>query len=80
MNTNEQTIGVKELHANLKKIYSAVDKGGSFLVMKNTRPAFRIVPVQQKINKKYNINDVMHLQFKGGKNLSKNIDELIYSV
>lgn len=77
---NEQTIGIKELHRNLKTIAEKTSQGEEFLVIRNSRPAFRIVPLQKTSTKrKYNLRDFRQLQFRSGqKNLSRQIDQIVY--
>ncbi|MBU1519581.1 hypothetical protein KJ973_02740 [Patescibacteria group bacterium] len=77
---SEQIIGIKQLHQNLKQITDATMTGQSFLVVKNSKPAFRIEPVQGLNLKKYTLKDFKKLQFKSAnKNLSKNIDKILYN-
>ena len=73
-------IGVKELIQNLKKIYKKVDQGDEFIVVKNSKPAFRIVPAIKPAIKerKYTLKDFKKLQFSGIENLSENIDKVVY--
>jgi prevent-host-death family protein len=40
-----ETINAKELRASLPKLVARVRKGGRFTVLYRSRPAFRIVPV-----------------------------------
>jgi antitoxin (DNA-binding transcriptional repressor) of toxin-antitoxin stability system len=44
MKTAVQTINTKELRARLSSIIDHVKRGGSFLVLHRSRPAFQIVP------------------------------------
>lgn len=75
----EQTIGVKELHANLPKIARQVQRGVSFVVLKHTTPLFRIEPIKKDTKKTYSLKDFEKLQFHSGeKNLSKKIDAIVY--
>lgn len=75
---NEQIIGIKQLYTNLKEISHEALYGQSFIVVKNSKPVFRIEPIETVKKKKYNLEDFKKIQFKGGKNLSKNIDKIIY--
>ncbi|MFH1030391.1 MAG: hypothetical protein V1770_03985 [bacterium] len=55
-----ENIGIKQLHANLKKITEDSLKGKSFIVLR----------------KKYKLSDFRSVQFRrADKNLSKNIDK-----
>ncbi|HAM88059.1 MAG: hypothetical protein US83_C0019G0005 [Candidatus Falkowbacteria bacterium GW2011_GWC2_38_22] len=77
---NEKMIGIKELHKNLKNVSEATMLGGSFIVIKNSKPVFRIVPFEDNIKaQKYCLRDLKNLQFESGrKNLSKEIDNIAY--
>ena len=44
----EKTINTKELRATLPKIVESVGRGEAFTVLYRSRPAFRIVPVDQE--------------------------------
>jgi prevent-host-death family protein len=44
----ERTINVKELRAQLPKIVRSVQRGEQFTVLYRSRPAFRIVPVNEE--------------------------------
>ena len=71
------TIGIKELHNNLRGITKAAENGQSFTVMKNAKPVFRIEPIKN-LAKKYTLKDFKKLQFRGDKNLSRDIDLIVY--
>ena len=45
MNPTAQIIGIKQFHKDMKKISEMVAEGQEFVVVKNSKPAFRIVPV-----------------------------------
>jgi len=76
-----QIIGVKQLHKNLKQISEAAMSGESFLIVRNSKPVFRIEPVKKIMKKKYSLDDFKKIQFKSGdKNLSKNIDKIVYDL
>lgn len=69
-----ENIGIKQLHMNLKKITEDSLRGKSFIVFKNTKPVFRIEPIEKK--KKYKLGDFKSVQFRcADKDLSKNIDK-----
>lgn len=75
---NPEIIGIKKLHTNLKKITQESLKGKSFIVFKNTKPVFRIEPVEEK-KRTYGLNDFKNIQFScADKNLSKKIDKYLY--
>ena len=73
-------IGIKQLHQELKYITLAVRQGESFEVLKNGKPVFRIEPLKKQPQKKYTIDDFKKLRFRGGGNISQNIDEIVYGV
>jgi hypothetical protein len=74
-----QIIGVKKLYKELKSITEKALEGQSFLVVKNSKPIFRIEPIREIGAKKYNLSDAKKLQFVArDKNLSKNMDKSIY--
>lgn len=76
-----QIIGVKQLHKELKKISAKALRGHSFIVVRNSKPVFRIEPINQKSlkKKKYTMDDLWKIRFKNrDKNLSRNIDKILY--
>ncbi|MSU74984.1 MAG: hypothetical protein EXS55_00485 [Candidatus Magasanikbacteria bacterium] len=76
----EKTIGLKELHRNLSKIAKEAFRGASFVVLNHTTTMFRIEPPTPP-QKKYSWADLKNLQFKGGdKNLSRDIDKIVYGL
>ncbi len=75
---NPEIIGIKKLHTDLKKITQETLKGRSFIVFKNTKPVFRIEPVEER-KPAYKLKDFRDIQFRcADKNLSKNIDKYLY--
>jgi len=74
-----QIIGVKQLYKELKQISQAVQWGKTFLVVKNSKPVFRIEPVKKVARKEYSLRDFKKLQFTtSDKALSKRIDSIVY--
>jgi antitoxin (DNA-binding transcriptional repressor) of toxin-antitoxin stability system len=74
------TIPIKQVYKELKDITQKVQQGASFLVIKNSQPVFRIVPIDGELpQKKYTMQDILCMQFKGGADLSQNIDNILYS-
>lgn len=69
-------IGVKQFHKEFKNIARDTRRGKSFLVMKRSEPLFRVEPVAQRPQK--SMADLFKIHFKGDKNLSKNIDKILY--
>ena len=43
--TQEQIVGFKEFRLDADKYIKAVDKGASFLIVKRSKPVFRIEPI-----------------------------------
>jgi len=77
----KRIIGIKELHKRLREVSDLVRQGYSFLVVKNSRPAFSIEPIREETMRKYSLNDFDKIRFKSGdKNLSKKIDRIVYGV
>lgn len=77
-----QIIGIKQLHKELKKISGKTLQGHSFIVVKNSKPVFRIEPINQKglKKKKYTKDDLWKIRFKSrDKDLSKNVDKILYN-
>jgi len=76
-----QIIGVKQLHKDLKRISEAAMGGESFLIVRNSKPVFRIEPIREITKKKYTLDDFKKIQFRSGnKNLSKNVDKIVYDL
>ena len=74
-----QIIGVKQLYKELKKISEAALHGQSFVVVKNSKPVFRIEPIEKTAAGKYSLQDFKKLQFKtSNRNLSKLVDKIAY--
>ncbi|MFH1522472.1 MAG: hypothetical protein ABIE43_01475 [Patescibacteria group bacterium] len=74
-----QIIGIKQLHKQLKQIAEATLKGQSFTVVKNSKPVFKIEPIEETGIKKYTLADFGSVQFDGkDKDLSKKIDSILY--
>jgi len=47
MKTLEKIIGLKDLRLNTNSYINAVSKGRSFIVMRRSRPIFKVVPVDE---------------------------------
>lgn len=78
MNSTAQIIGIKQFHKDMKKVTEQVSKGQEFIVVKNSKPAFRIVPIDTP-KAKFSLKDLSKLQFNTGeKNLSREIDKILY--
>lgn len=77
-----KTITVRELHNSLPKIAARVAKGQSYVVTRYAKTLFRIepdVPVEKE-KKTYTLDDILAIKFKGGKNLSRDIDKVVYGI
>lgn len=75
----ETTMNIKDLHKNLKIIPELVDTNWDIIVMKNSRPAFKIISIRTKRDKIYNLDDLKKMQFSSkDKNLSTDMDKHIY--
>ena len=81
---NTQTLNVRDLARNMRKVTSAVERGQSFTVLRNGKSVFRIEPVgeddasaQQPF---LSLTDLEQAQFEGPRDLSKHIDEVVYGV
>lgn len=74
-------IGIKRLYLDMKSITDRVANGEEFIVVKNTKPVFKITYLEMsKKEKKYSLQDFAKAQFScNDKNLSKNIDKLLYN-
>ncbi len=75
-----QIIGIKELHKNLKRVADAAVKGASFTVVRDSRPVFNVEPVGTEARPGGSMEEILErLRFSSGdKNLSKNIDKIVY--
>jgi len=77
----EHIIGIKQLQTGLKQLTLQVQAGSSFIVVKNSKPVFRIEPIEGQRTKRYTLADLKSLQFRSGqKNLSKSIDRTVYGI
>ena len=74
----EKMIGIREFVRNTKAISRQTRKGISFIVMRNTEPLFRVEPIARPRTGKYTLKDLVSIRFKGEKDLSKRIDEIVY--
>lgn len=72
-------IGIKELHKNLKRVADATLRGARFTVVRDSKPVFRIEPIDMPGAKIRTIDDFLALKFKGDADLSKRIDEIAYA-
>lgn len=107
----QKFISQKQLYSNVKNISDEVQQGTTFIVLKYSKPAYKIVPLDEEYSqnqKAYTIQDIdkftfksknkennlatsykedlyntafedfQDMQFSGGKNLSQDIDNILY--
>ncbi len=74
-------IGTRELVRNLKKIKTAVAEGESFEVLDHGVTVFNITPPVPERVIKYTMEDLKKIRFSSDdKNLSMNIDKIVYGI
>ena len=77
-------ISQKQLYSNVKAISDEVQNGTTFIVLKYSKPAYKIVPLYEKKNqskKKYTMKDLDKFIFKSKNketNLATNYKKYIY--
>ncbi|MEX1014068.1 MAG: hypothetical protein WDZ80_02825 [Candidatus Paceibacterota bacterium] len=72
-------IPIKEIYKNLKEISKKAQQGDSFIVLKHSKPVFRILPPEDNFeNYSYELNDINKISFSKGGDLSKKIDSILY--
>ena len=78
-------ISTKDLYSNIKKVNEQVQKGMTFVVLKYSRPAYKITPLEQadtEISKQYTLKDISKFTFTSKnpeKNLAIDFKKHIYS-
>jgi antitoxin (DNA-binding transcriptional repressor) of toxin-antitoxin stability system len=73
-----ETINVRDLQRNFKKISAKVQNGESLIVLKNANPIFRIDPIGKKIDKDKFMEKIKTIQFESDHDLSEKLDKTIY--
>ena len=75
-----KVIGIKQLYTDLKTVTKETARGVSFLVVKNSKPTFKIVPLDNSSqSQQFTIDDLAKIQFEGDdKSMSKDIGRCIY--
>ncbi|MBI2051473.1 type II toxin-antitoxin system prevent-host-death family antitoxin [Candidatus Roizmanbacteria bacterium] len=68
-------IGVKELRTHLEKYISQVEKGGSFTVVRRSKPVFKITPLSQEESLWETVIDFTQIK-KGGVPMSEVLSRL----
>lgn len=71
-------LGIKELQLNLKRVADAAQRGESFTIVRDSKPVFRIEPITTNARVGTLASARARLRFKGGKNLSREIDKVVY--
>jgi len=71
-------ISIREYLRNYNDYNHKVIKGESFIITKNNQDQIKISPVEN--TKKYKMKDLLSIRFSGDKNLSKNIDKIVYGI
>ena len=61
----ENIIGLKELRENINTYISQVEKGQSFVVVRKSKPVFRLSPLQDESGQWENVIDFTKIK-KGG--------------
>lgn len=78
----DRTINAKELRASLPKIVGRIRRGERFTVLYRSRPAFRIVPIDDQVDLGPLEEDPLYrapaLFRSGTGTLSKDIDAVLY--
>ncbi|MBM3255902.1 MAG: hypothetical protein FJZ04_00300 [Candidatus Moranbacteria bacterium] len=76
-----QIIGIKKLHKDLRRISCEALAGSSFIVVRSSKPVFRIEPIGNLVKPRYTFRDLEKIKFKSkDRNLSKKIDKIVYGV
>ena len=73
-------IGIKELQGNLKRVADAAQRGETFIVVRDSKPVFRIEPILRVSGKKRTLSDLLKAaRFSHpDPKLSQKIDEVAY--
>jgi antitoxin (DNA-binding transcriptional repressor) of toxin-antitoxin stability system len=72
----QQQISIRDFSRNMPSYRRRVRAGESFVVMNQKVADFVVSPAPKK--KKYTMKDMLAFTFKGGKNLSMEVDEIVY--
>lgn len=85
----QKFISQKQLYSNFKSVSDEVQKGTTFIVLKYSQPAYKIVPLdedssilQRTGTKKQTqclMDEFSTLQFSSEEKLSENIDNILYN-
>lgn len=74
-NRFENIIGVKDLRLNLDKYIAQIQKGSSFIVVRRSKPVFRLMPLDEDIEGWDLVTDFSKLK-KGGIQLEELLSRL----
>lgn len=79
-----QFISTKELYSQLKTVSEKVQQGTTFIVLKHSKPVYKITPLEESTRKekKYNLQNISDFIFtskKKGKDLATTFKKHIYS-
>lgn len=72
---SKSIIGLKELRENMEYFIAQVAKGRSFTVVRRSRPAFRIGPIEKDVGKWEEVIDFTKVR-KGGVRISELLSRL----
>jgi len=85
----QKFISQKQLYSNMKSVTDEVQNGTTFIVLKYSKPAYRIAPLEEG-EEKYRLNtfekanstslfeDFSDIHFSDKEDLSQNIDNILY--
>lgn len=71
-------ISIREYLRNYSAYNDKVMKGESFVITKNNQDQIKLSPVDG--DKKHTMKDLLSIRFSGDKDLSKNIDKIVYGI
>ncbi len=73
-----KTINVRDLQRRFKEVSEQIQQGESLIVLKNTKPIFRIEPITKNTDKEVFMKAIKDIQFEDNENLSKDADNIVY--
>lgn len=71
-------ISIREYLRNYNTYNDKVMKGECFVITKNNQDQIKLSPVDT--DKRYTMKDLLSIRFSGDKDLSKNIDKIVYGI
>ena len=69
-------INARDVSRGFARVARGLERGESFRIVKRGATLGTIIPEKKK--KKYTLEDLWSIRFSGPKNLSKNIDTILY--